>query len=270
MSQPPPSDAGIDDDQVAFFREHGYLAVEDFVGADELDQLRSAYESVFAHRRGNDLHGAFDVTRPYLADVGDEGQRFTQVLMPELDHPELRLTGYVRRGRAVAARLLGTDEAAITNWGHLLTKPGRIGFAAPWHQDEAYWDPAMAYVAVGAWMPLDDATIENGCLWFVPGSHRGDVLRHRHLGNDPAVHLLELDEEVDLTGAVPVPVRAGGVTFHHCRTLHHSRPNTTPHDRRAYANEFQTAPVPRTIPVERPWYHEGTDAYAASSAGSRG
>lgn len=261
-------DVDIDDDQVELFREHGYLVVDQMVADEELEWLRSTYEEIFAARQGGFPGGAFDVTRRYEDDPGRGQQRFTQVLGPELSVPALLETGYVRNGRRIASRLLGLPEADLTNWGHMLTKPGRIGFPAPWHQDEAYWDPTKRYVAVGAWLPLDDATIDNGCLWFVPGSHKAGVRRHRHLDDDPAVHLLELDEEVDVGSAVPVPVKAGGATFHHCRTLHYSRPNSTPHDRRAYANEFQTVPVRRDTPADRPWYFDGTKAYAATAASS--
>lgn len=265
-----PLHVDVDDDQVAFFREHGYLHVEQLITAEELDWLRVTYDEIFTARAGSGFPGgAFDVTRPYGEDADlAGGQRFTQVLGPELSVPDLRRTLYVRNGRRIASKLLDRPEDQLTNWGHMLTKPAVVGHAAPWHQDEAYWDPGQEYVAIGAWLPLDDATIDNGCLWFVPGSHLGDVVRHRHVGNDPAVHLLELDEEIDTAGAVPVPVRAGGVTFHHSRTLHHSRPNTTAHDRRAYANEFQTIPVRREVPADRPWYGEGTAAFAASQAGA--
>ena len=101
-------------------------------------------------------------------------------------------------------------------------------------------------------MPLDDADVDNGCLWFVPGSHRGDVLAHRHLGDDPAVHILELVDEVDTSAAVPVPLRPAATSFHHPRTLHSRVPNTTDRTRRAWANEFQIAPITLEVPADRP------------------
>jgi ectoine hydroxylase-related dioxygenase (phytanoyl-CoA dioxygenase family) len=82
-------------------------------------------------------------------------------------------------------------------------------------------------------------------MCFLPGSHRGPLLPHRHLGGDPSVHLLELDVEVDVSGAVEVPLRIGGATFHHSRTLHSTAGNRTDRPRRAFANEFQTPPRPR-------------------------
>jgi ectoine hydroxylase-related dioxygenase (phytanoyl-CoA dioxygenase family) len=109
--------------------------------------------------------------------------------------------------------------------------------------------------------PTFDVDVDNGGLWFPPGSHRLDVLAHKHKGDDPAVHILELVEPLDTSAAVAVPTRAGGASFHHARTLHHSRPNTTDSDRRAYANEYQTRPVKRDVPAERPWITEGRKAF---------
>ena len=115
---------------------------------------------------------------------------------------------------------------------------GPHGESAPWHQDEAYWEPDLDYHAVGNWMPLDDADIDNGCLWFSPGSHRLDVLAHKHKGDDPAVHILELVEPVDTSAAVPVPTRAGGAPFHHP----HAAPLAAQHDRPRPAGLRQRVP----------------------------
>ena len=75
-----------------------------------------------------------------------------------------------RNARRVASRLLGHDEESLESWGHLIAKPPTHGVETPWHQDEAYWDPTLDYDALGAWVPLDDADEDNGCLWFLPGS----------------------------------------------------------------------------------------------------
>jgi ectoine hydroxylase-related dioxygenase (phytanoyl-CoA dioxygenase family) len=209
-----------------------------------------------------------DVARPYGTTGGDD--LFTQALFPEIRIPALRDTLYVRNGRRIAAKLLGEPEGALVHWGHMLRKPARIGYEAPWHQDEAYWDPALDYQAVGAWLPLEDAVVENGCLWFIPGSHKGDVLEHRHVGDDPSVHILELVHPADTSTALPVPTKAGGATFHHPRTLHHSDPNTTDGDRRAYANEFQAVPVTREAPADRSWVAEGRAEFdRTQTAGDR-
>jgi hypothetical protein len=116
--------------------------------------------------------------------------------------------------------------------------PG-VGAPLPWHQDEAYWDPEFNYVALGSWTPLDPATLESGCMRFIPGSHCGDVRTHRHVGDDPTVHGLYAPG-IDPSCAVALPILPGGVIFHHCRILHSPGPNRSDRVRRAYANEWQT------------------------------
>ena len=146
----------------------------------------------------------------------------------------------------------------------MIRKPPRIGDRLPWHQDEAYWDPSMVYRALGCWMPLDDATLENGCMSFIPGSHFGEVLPHRHVGDDPTVHaLFTTPADADIARAAPVPVPAGGAVFHHCRTLHASGPNTTDRVRRAYANEWQLRPRKADATPDRPWMDEFKAAWAS-------
>jgi ectoine hydroxylase-related dioxygenase (phytanoyl-CoA dioxygenase family) len=264
MDAPPSTPAfevDVDDDQIAFYRENGYLAIERITTDEEIEWLRDRFDELFEARRGGAPGAFFDTARPYDDEGGED--LFAQALFPELAVPELRDTQFVRNGKRIACKLLGEPPERVHNWGHMLRKPARIGESAPWHQDEAYWEPELDYHAVGNWMPLDDADVDNGCLWFIPGSHRLPILRHKHKGDDPAVHILELVEPVDTSTAVAVPTPAGGASFHHPRTLHHSRPNTTDRDRRAYANEYQTAPVKREVPADRPWIAEGRAAFEA-------
>jgi ectoine hydroxylase-related dioxygenase (phytanoyl-CoA dioxygenase family) len=256
----------VDDAQVAFFAEHGYLVLDRITTDDELAWLRARYDEFAAQRRTGFPDAVFDVGRPYGSlEEPDLGQ----LLFPERRTAGVEDTMMWQNARHVAARLLGLPEAEVEGWGHLIFKPPRRGLAVPWHQDEAYWEPTLSYQALGAWMPLDDVDVDNGCLWFLPGSHRGDVLRHRHVGDDPAVHLLELVDAVDTSAAVPVPLRAGAVSFHHPRLLHSSRPNVTDRPRRAWANEFQSAPIRRDVPADRPWVTAGFEAMTAALASRR-
>ena len=244
----------VSDEQVAFFRENGFLAIDRITTDEEIVRLRRLYDEL-SSERGR----WFDVTRPY----GESGEhRLGQRLFPEQQAPELRETLFYSNARAVAVRLLGVDEAELTSWGHMIRKPAHRGHETPWHQDEAYWEPEFDYRALGAWLPLEDVDGNNGCMCFLPGSHRGDVLPHRPVGADPAVHLLELDCAIDSARAVSVPLRAGGATFHHARTLHATASNRTERPRRVFATEFQTPPQPRGQRAERPWHDAAKRARA--------
>lgn len=244
-------------DDVAFFRENGYLRVERITTDEEVEWLGRRYDELFEERRGAFPGGYFDLSRPYDADGAD---LLPQILMPELKVPEIRETSFHRNGLRFAAALLDVPEADLNAWGHMILKPARVGHETPWHQDEAYWEPTKSYTAVAIWMPLDPATVESGCLQFVPGSHRGAVLNHRHIGDDPTVHGLWTDE-ADASTAVASPLDPGGATFHHPRTLHYAGPNRSERDRRAWATEFQLPPVTVDPPAHRPWVAAGHDEW---------
>ena len=257
---PPPRtdfDVDVSDEQVEFFRDYGYLAIDRMTTDEEVEWMRRAYDAFEAAPRTGFPDQLFDVGRPYGST--DEPE-LGQLLFPERRIKGVRDTAMYRNGRRIAAKLLDVPEATVEHWGHLIFKPPNVGAATPWHQDEAYWDVDLSYHAVGAWTPLDDTDVDNGCLWFVPGSHKGDVLAHRHLGDDPAVHILEFANDVDVSAAVPVPLRAGGTSFHHPRTIHGARPNSTDRRRRAWANEYQLAPIKLDVPADRPWVKDGHDA----------
>ena len=186
----------------AFFHEFGYLEIERMTTDEEVEWMRTAYDAFEAAPRTGFPDQLFDVARPYGST---EEPELGQLLFPERRVTGIADTAMYRNGRRVAARLLDVPERDVEHWGHIIFKPPYVGAATPWHQDEAYWTADLSYHAVGGWTALDDTTVDNGCLWFVPGSHKGGVLAHRHMGDDPAVHILEFADDVDVSAAVPVP-----------------------------------------------------------------
>jgi hypothetical protein len=261
LARQPPADftAELDDAHVAEFRDRGFTSIPRLTSDAELAWLGELYDWLFAERVQPVRGGYFDLSRAYESEGPDLQP---QILSPESRFPTLRRTAVFRNGRRLAARLLGAEEPGLRGWGHMIRKPAGIGAPLPWHQDEAYWDPVFEYEALGVWMTLDPATRESGCMSFIPGSHRGEVRKHRHVGDDPAVHAL-ITDDVEAALAVPVPVQAGGAIFHHCRVLHSSGANTSPRARRAWANEFQRPPRTRSERIERPWIDEGKRAWEA-------
>ncbi len=257
-------DAALTPRHVTEFNERGFTWIERITSDEELQWLGAVYDRLFAERVEPVPGGYIDLIRPYDS-AGEDLQ--PQILLPELRFAELRKTAFWRNGRTLAARLLGVERSAVRGWGHMILKPPRIGGPLPWHQDEAYWDPAFDYQALGCWMPLDPATPESGCMRFIPGSHRGAVREHRHLGDNPAVHATYA-VGVDDHDAVAVPIAAGGAIFHNCRIVHSSLPNRSERVRRAYANEWQVEPVRRQVPHDRPWMTDGTREWDKRDIGS--
>jgi hypothetical protein len=246
----------VSDEQVSFFEHNGYLAIDRITTEDEVERLKEIYDRIFEQRTGEDKGLYFDLGGPR----GHEGgEVLPQVLSPERAFPELLETTYHRNARLLGSRLLGAalDE---TRWfGHMILKPAGFGRETPWHQDEAYWDPSFEHRGVSVWMPLENATVQSGCMQFVPGSHLREVQTHKHIDDDPTVHGLMLDGGSP-EGAVACPIPAGGATFHHCRILHYAGPNTTERPRRAYITVVNAPATKREAPLERPWLEAEREA----------
>jgi ectoine hydroxylase-related dioxygenase (phytanoyl-CoA dioxygenase family) len=252
----------VDEAMVAAFHRDGFCSIERITTDAELEWLRDVFDELFAEKRAGIPGGYFDLSRPYDAEGPDH---LPQVLFPEIAVPDLRRTQLRRNARRICAALLGVPGSDLQAWGHMIHKPAHHGEQIPWHQDEAYWEPDLEYLAIGTWVPLDDVDLDNGCMCFLPGSHEQDVLPHRHIDDDPNVHGLVTDH-ADPSRMVPVPLAAGGATFHHSRTLHHTPANRSDRQRRAVATEFQTTPTPRAVPAPRPWVDSGKAAWAARAA----
>ena len=109
--------------------------------------------------------------------------------------------------------------------------------ALAWHQDYTFWNHVGPADMGTCWIALDDATVDNGCMHVVPGSHRWPMRYNREdaVVDDP--HWLLKQEGIpagaDLT-PVPCEVKAGHCHFHHCRTFHGSYGNKTDNPRRSY------------------------------------
>ncbi len=248
----------VTDEQVTFFQENGYLSIPRITTDDEIEWLKGIYDKLFNDRTGEEQGRYFDLAGP-RAHTGQE--TLPQVLGPEGQFPELRESIYFHNARRLAAKLLSVEQEKVGGGGHMILKPAHYGNETPWHQDEAYWNPEVLPHSLSVWLPLDKATLESGCMQFIPKSHKGEVRWHRHINDDPLVHGLVTDD-VDPSEAVACPIPAGGATFHHCRTLHYSAPNSTDQERRAYILVFSGPPKKLDKPDDRPWQKAEQEALA--------
>jgi len=238
--------------EVAFFREHGFLAVDRITSDEEIEWLARVFEYIFDPANASRPGAPVDRSGSLGAD---QPSTLQQAFFPEMRFPELLHTAHRRNARRYAAALLDVAEASLTTWGHMIRKPPG-GRSAPWHQDHAYWPPELRFNAVGCWLPLHDVSVEMGAMQFIPGSHRQGLKPHRH-ADEPRHNLLEVIEPVDPATAVACPLKAGGATFHHPETLHYTAPNETDRPRLAFPMEIETAPIRLETPEDMPW----TEAY---------
>jgi ectoine hydroxylase-related dioxygenase (phytanoyl-CoA dioxygenase family) len=218
-------------EDIAFFRENGYVVLDAIALDRELVEMRRIYDDLFQRRVGREEGMQFD-----LAGVDEEGVEATlpQILAPSRYAPELNNMKFKERARSYAEQLLGGE---CESGDHAILKPPYTGSDTPWHQDESYWSPDLKYSSLSIWMPLQDTAVESGCMQFVPKSHLRGVLPHHPIHNDPRVHGLEVDD-FNENEVVACPIPAGSVTVHHCRTLHYAGPNRTAEPRRAYIQVY--------------------------------
>lgn len=132
-----------------------------------------------------------------------------------------------------ASQLLG---GSVRFWhDQLFCKPAKHGGVVAWHQDYSYWTRTTPMAHLTCWIGLDDATVDNGCIHYVPGSHKWDLLPVTGLAGDMAAirDVLNDDQWEQFQHPVAVELEAGECVFHHPLTVHGSFANRTDRPRRA-------------------------------------
>lgn len=236
----------------AQFSQNGFVRLPRLCDESELAWVGEIFDKFFSEGPGRasirDIVGA--------GDGAPEMGKLPQVLLPEREVPELLDGEFVRNARSWASVLLDIPADDLEYFGNLVLKQAHEESVTPWHQDEAYFDPKWRRRAVTLWMPLGDATEDNGCLRYVAGSHLGGVVPHRHVeGNDDAEGLEA--ESQEQPSVVSCPVLAGEASAHDVRTLHSAGPNRTAQPRRAYVHLFAGPGEIEPNPQPRPWQKDG-------------
>ena len=227
----------LSQDQLNQFRLNGHITVEDLLTSEEVEAL-GAHVDFIAGGEATHIPETSLQTEPAL--VGTTTAVAERVLSKRklfnLAIYDDRLWAHVTHPRIlpVIADLLGTKD--IKMYGdQLFMKSPETGSAQPWHQDSASWRDIFPMDLVTAWCAIDHATPENGCLNFVPGTHRWGVLSAEQLS-----HFVE-DFNTVRWPLVPTPLRPGSVSFHHSLTIHASSANTSSQRRRGYAVHYMRA-----------------------------
>lgn len=239
-------------EQVAFYHREGYLSLPAITTPEEVAGLCDIYDHLFATQAGRAQGDHLDLSSP---DEDGQAPVLPQILNPSKYAPQLAETLFRANAAAIAKQLLGSD--ADFRGDHAIRKAPHTEAPTPWHQDEAYWDPATEYNELSIWIPLQEATLQNGCMVFVPRTQVEEVLPHHPIGNDPRVIGLEVDNpESHSSGAVACPLPAGGATIHSSRTLHYTGANRSDGPRRAYILAFGGPRRPRAVARNFYWLEQ--------------
>jgi phytanoyl-CoA hydroxylase len=211
----------LSEHEVRRYREEGYLVVDEVIGQREIEALRRACDDPSVQR---DL-----ASRGYQ----DKGVHLLEITAK---HAAFRELARDRRITDRIAQLIGPDIQL--QHSKLATKPPQIGAGEfRWHQDFAYF-PHTNTDLLAVMVMLDDATPENGCMSVVRGSHRLGPLSHLVDGYfDPGCQ--EPAHWADASRVTELTPRAGGMSIHHCLTLHASPNNISGRPRRGVVFQYR-------------------------------
>jgi ectoine hydroxylase-related dioxygenase (phytanoyl-CoA dioxygenase family) len=233
-------------EQRAQYERDGYLVFERLFEQEEMDRLLSRLEDLVAGRvaQPEGIHMQVEPAVQRGESAAQSPQNALRKVEGLVAHdPVFYAFATAPRLLDRVADLVGPDIKLFRD--ALMMKPAHHGSAKPYHQDSAYWsiDPPEL---VSCWTALDDATLENGCMRVIPGSHRWGTLEHQHLAD------YQVDENrLDRSGEVAVPLAAGGCLLFHSLLLHATSPNSSPRPRRAMINSYMSARARFTGPAER-------------------
>jgi phytanoyl-CoA hydroxylase len=233
--------------QRAAFARDGYVHLPAVLTGDELADIAEVYDRFL---RGDIPVAGKDLNDMTTGEHGTDpsGYAIVNVMLPRRYHPEWRGNVFERRAAGIAAQLCG--EGMVIDFDQLLAKqPGRTDATFGWHQDQAYWIDTDDRRTATCWLAVDDSTLDNGCLQFLPGSHRQPVRPHHPLHGDRGTSHTLVTELRPGDVMRPVPIRAGDITVHSEGVLHGSGGNSTTDSwRRAYIVAFRSA---STVDAER-------------------
>lgn len=228
------------------FREQGFARFDYLIDDDELALLSDLYDRIFAepeqHPGFKNLGGKNEAGALLMPQIGG----------PSKHHPELQELKYFKSLQQLAKELLG-PAAAFRN-DHMIMKPAHSPRDTPWHQDQAYHSPLYRYTNVNFWLPLDGATVEEGCLWFVPRTHGGTVVpHHNNFEAGGATAVAAAHQDYWQANGVAVPCPRGSISAHHSYCMHYAAANNSDRPRRAWITVFALPPVELERPLQMPW-----------------
>jgi phytanoyl-CoA hydroxylase len=223
------------------FAERGYVHLPGVMSEEDMQsEIDEVYEMF--------MRGEIRVEGADLCDMsGAKGRtpdEFTvyNVMLPRTYYPAWQGNLYEKRCQDIANQLQGGDMVA--DYDQVLAKmPKSQDAIFAWHQDMAYWPPFTAEKATATcWLAVSDASVENGCMRFIPGTHKEKDTRPHYpvSGSRRESHAL-FTEVLPGDQVVNVPIRRGDITVHNESVMHGSGPNLSDTWRKAYVLAFRKA-----------------------------
>jgi len=222
----------VNQEQIKFYNDNGFVVIDGFLSPDELTHWRKAVDNAVRNRAGQKMPGK-DIKVGESDGINEDaayyGKVFDQLLNLWQTDDEIKKLMVDERIGKMAAQLADADGIRIWHDQALIKRP----WANPtsWHLDTPFWSFSDRK-ALSIWIALDDATLQNGCLFFVPGSHRETTFENKGIGKNMD-SLFEVYPQFLKTNAVAAPMKAGSCSFHNGLTIHGANANMTAGFRRA-------------------------------------
>jgi len=250
--------------QVRFFHEEGYLIVPDVFAPPDLEPLRAELHKEINRKarelqaagKLTDLHAELDFDRQLAAIYRDSSENGDQIIRSleglrggGFHAPEMFAVISHHQLLQRVGELLGSEEIVASSVYRIRPKLPNLGRGVvPWHQDSGYMaEHCDRHLIITCWVPLVNATVENGCMQILPRTHEGKVVTHHTGGN--AGFLVIKDENLpdDPRKSITAACPRGGVVFMTNRTPHCSTPNSADHIRWSIDLRYQSAEVPSNV-----------------------
>jgi ectoine hydroxylase-related dioxygenase (phytanoyl-CoA dioxygenase family) len=216
-------------EQLGFYHENGYVAGIRVLTEAQADVLADQLKDLFdPNHEGHELWHEY-----HTNESGDPDNVLFHALGAWRIKPAFHDALWNPAFLVPAAQLLG---GPVRFWhDQLFCKPAHHGGVVAWHQDYSYWTRTTPMRHLTCWIGLDDATAENGCLHYIPGSHHWKLLPVTGLANNmDAIQEVLTDEQKAQFKPVAVELKKGEASFHHPHIVHGSYGNRTERPRRAY------------------------------------
>jgi phytanoyl-CoA hydroxylase len=219
-------------EQIEFYRSNGYLLIGNFLDESELFEWRNTVTEAMNERGGRKFprsdtrvgeDDGINKESDYYAKV------FDQLLNLWQTNEKIKRIMLDKRLGKMAADLAGWEGTRIWHDQALVKKPWANPTA--WHLDTPFWSFSDRR-ALSIWVALDDATLENGCLYFIPGSCHTTTFENPGIGKNMDA-IFEFYPQFIKSKAVAVPMKAGSCSFHNGLTIHGAGANMTNGYRRA-------------------------------------
>jgi len=222
----------LTDEQIERYRDQGFLVIEGFLNPEELQTWRTCTDEAVEQRlaatagsKATVLESLSNQSNPddYYAQV------FTQCLKLAESHSGMRELIYDERLGKTAATLAGVEGIRVWHDQALIKPP--FGNPTAWHLDNPYWSFSSRN-SISIWVALDDATLANGAMWYIPGSQKTARYDNTTIGANIS-DLFKLYPEWRSIDPVGCPCPAGSAVFHNGLTAHGAGANMTNKPRRA-------------------------------------